>query len=1237
MTTKPAARSVEAMISRTRTALAVMSAVVVLPVWAATNFTDISDVPLANVSGSSVTVLPNVYIILDNSGSMKRDFMPDGFSGTVGVAATEANSNNFYNSSCNTIWYNPDYTYPLPAKSNGTLYSDALWTSAAKNGYATSPTTVNLGTAPGVGSWGVTGSDLDTNRYVCTYNSGTPAVGTCAANASYTCTTQAQALANWTADQKKNFANWYAFYRTRIQMAKAAIGLAVKDIRGTPKSYSVDQTDADYLHANIGFNNIYDSTPVLSIAPFESGTGSQKASFYTNLYSQGGSSNTPTRTALISAGDMYADATTGPIKYACQRNYTVMMTDGYWNGTDPDIGNLDGAEPRPQWDGATSTTTVKSTVTKNDTYTWTTYTKTTSGCSGGRGKIKTTTHTRIDTTDTVTTTITVNGVTGAPSTVVNGTVTGADNPSSVTGACTTAAKPSDTTAMLANSTTTGPVVTTTSANSGGSSNTMADVAIKYYNTNLRPDLTVDDKGALKYYLPEAKSDANTKIDDVARWPHMTTYTIGLGVDGKCTYDADYKSADHLKTTYHSSFADIYNNYGTSDQANCKTDWPNPSADQPSAIDDLWHAAVNGRGTYFSAKDPKVLAASLKKVLADVSAAEGAGAAGGSSNLNPTPSKDSNYVGSYVTGVWTGDLAAYKVTATGGSDSVAAWSAATKLKARAYTDRTIYTSKTGGTSLISFISGNFSGPESAWFANSQLNQYKDEWTAAQITAATQETLINYLRGDSSNEANTGSKLYRSRPGPLGDIVHSQPVYVGKPSFNFADSGYVNFKADNVGRAATVYVGANDGMLHAFDAENGTERWAYVPPMVFPNLWRLADRDYASHHHYFVDGPIAVSDAAIGANGAWRTVLVGAMGAGGRGYYALDITDPVTPSLLWTFSAADDSDVGYTTGTPLIAKVGGQWVAILASGYNNVSDGDGLGHVFVRKLSDGSKVSDIKTTNGSTTDPSGLAALNVYIKSSLDYTALAAYGGDLKGTMFRFDLDKGKATVLMDGLQPITSAPEVTASGAYPMVFFGTGQYLGKTDLGTKTQQYIYGVVDKTDAAGATHKVSTSELANPTLSASGVISPAATPKEYGWYVALPNSGERVNIHPQLQLGAVLFATTIPDAVVDISTETNIGVIQQAVCNASGGYGFLYQFNFRTGGSPDSGNTQIGTRLDYLPVGFSLFGTGNLGGTQGADGKASIRSGSGRDKTIDIMKPTGSASSGKATRVQWRELLK
>lgn len=763
-------------------------------------------------------------------------------------------------------------------------------------------------------------------------------------------------------------------------------------------------------------------------------------------------------------------------------------------------------------------------------------------------------------------------------------------------------------------------------------NTLADVAYYYYHTDLRPGAAAG--GACN------ASDANDlcrnnvtptgtdpEEDDTAQHQHMTTFTVGLGVNGSLTYKDGYRS---------STSGDYY------DIKQTTKDWPNPldgSNDSKDRIDDLWHAAVNGRGTYFSAKDPDSLAKGLGSALSTIESTTGSGAAAATSNLQPTEGDNGIYIATYRTLKWDGEMSAYSVDMTSGViSSTPSWQAASLLQAKVGSTgdsdtRTIYTANGATRTLFKDGNGGLTATQLAYFDNSKLSQYSD-WDTNQRNAATSAVLVNYLRGhdryedqDRPDGYGTYHRLYRDREKILGDVIHSQPVYVKAPPYSFADDGYSAFKTANASRAPTLYVASNDGMLHAFNAGTetgkGEERWAYVPPMVLPEMWRLADVNYGSNHRFYLDGPLVVSDAKIG--GSWKTVLIGAMGKGGRGYYALDVTDPSTPAILWNFSADNNDNVGYSYGIPFITKLGdGTWVAVVTSGYNNIPEGgkyasaDGKGYVFVLNLATGSVIKAISTNEGSTASPSGLARLNVKaVDFSTDNTAVEAYGGDLLGNVWRFDLDAGtvRKVVAFGTGKPIMTSPEISDVEGKKVIYFGTGRYLGEDDLTDTSVQTIYGIRDD----GSTTITDTSQLIQQTASGTGETRTITRNEvnwstKFGWYVNLIDAGERVTVDPQLYFGTLLIASTVPTA---------------SACQP-GGYSWLYQLDYKTGGNVGVSGASAATKFTSPIVGLTV--------SKLPSGTPVIYpiTADGRKPSPSELKISSSSTSGGVKRVLWRELF-
>ncbi len=999
------------------------------------------------------------------------------------------------------------------------------------------------------------------------------------------------------AEEMTNFANWYAYYRTRMQMMKSAAGRAFIPINDT---YRVGFITIKPFSDPSASSGTVDSGRYLRITDFDA---NHKKEWYKKFYEQKTGGGTPLREALARVGRLYAgqfdglndgiDKKDDPVQVSCQPNFAILSSDGYWNGNEG-----------VQIDG--------SSMTQQD-----------------------------------------NNNTGPYSLRADGVY------------------------------------------DGGSSATvgLADVALYYYVNDLRgPGATNADTG-----VDVSANNVPTTQTDFAAHQHMTTFTLGLGLDGELTFRSDYQTA---------TSGDFWRiKQGT-------LDWPNPQNDAPAALDDLWHAAVSGRGVFFSASNPHQLSQGLADTLEALKKRVGAGAAAATSNLQPVAGDNFAFTAQYQTQDWVGDVKAKTIDlSTGAISFVDLWSAQSLLNARAHTDRKIFTfdpldpyvsTSTGavGNQLKHFCmsalpiapwcadGAGLTLVEQGYFKTNQLPQ-SIGYTPAQLPNATAENLVNYLRGHQEYE-DQGSvaptDLFRSRNALLGDIISAQPSYVKVSPFNYNDTGYQDFKkctagtttvscpasqfpAPTIPRRGTVYVAANDGMLHAFETDvnnspyyqtagigtastgddafssgdnagNGAERWAFIPSMVLPELHQLASIPYL--HRYFVDGSPTVGDICLSTPcaglGDWRTILVGGLNAGGRGFFALDVTNPTSPRALWEFKvrkpsvtpcaatpalavgATDDCDLGLSFGNPVITKLKAteQWVVIVTSGLNNTGlepgttnrQGDGGGYLYILDAVSGRILHKIPTGAGTPgtaalsyadADPSGLAKINNWVDSSLtDNTTLAVYGGDNKGFLWRFDLDPSSATfltavklaALTDGAtpQPITTKPELGLISSRRVVFLGTGRFLGVSDKADFTQQAIYAIGD--DLADHVLITNKTGLVQQTMVDSGGTTrsmPVVQPVDWscptppcstkGWFMDFPPAGscERVNVDPQLQLGTLVVTSNVPI---------------KDPCVA-GGIAWVNTFDFKTGGyvagvnayevsQKISGSVAVGINVIMLPGG-------------------------------------------------------
>jgi Tfp pilus tip-associated adhesin PilY1 len=826
------------------------------------------------------------------------------------------------------------------------------------------------------------------------------------------------------------------------------------------------------------------------------------------------------------------------------------------------------------------------------------------------------------------------------------------------------------------STAKGPV---TGSGTVGSIDSLADVAQYYYVTDLRPSMSDD--------IPRLGQGIE---DDRAPWQHMTTFVVGLGVSGTVNYQENYKSA------VNGDFSKI-RSYENTPAVNWPI-WPSGANlsqlqyNDPRSIDDFWHTAVNGRGKYFSARDPQSVVDGLKEALSGIKAQAGAGAGAAVSNLTPIAGDNIAYTASFTTLDWTGEVQAQEVDPnTGIVSSTVMWSARGLLDAKVSDqcdNRKIYARNpstnalvdftwstkacdatsglptgTAGTGLTADMQALFSGST----VTGGLAQYPfmTDGTASTVdqrTATVGANLVNYLRGQRGREgfvANS-AKLYRARAHVLGDIVNSQPAYVKPPSQFYQDAGYDTFKTAQKDRTPMVYVGANDGMLHAFYApatsadanytKAGQEAWAFVPQASMSNMWALADTNYSDRHRFFVDGSPIAGDVRTG--GQWRTMLVGGLAGGGSGYYALDITDPAAPKAMWEFNtsatcagnpvgATSDCNVGLTYGRPIITKLrDGTWVVLVTSGYNNVDNGNGRGYLYVLDAGTGAIIQRIATTAGDTTTPSGLKEINTFVNNYIyNNTAERVYGADLLGNIWRFDINNvippagyeasrlATAKDKNDNPQPITTRPELAEVNGTTMVLVATGRMLSTADLTDTSLQTVYGFQDPLSSAEPLYSDMRTQLKALRLVQSGSGSSATRTvecastetggcsKTVGWYIDLPDAGERVNVDMQNVLGTLAFASNVPS---------------NTMC-AGGGYSWLNYVDLITG-EPVSSSTGRVTSVPFF-TNSVVVGMGIVG-LQDGTFRVLGRDASGvldpRDLPVGSPPPQGK-------RVSWRELVR
>lgn len=683
----------------------------------------------------------------------------------------------------------------------------------------------------------------------------------------------------------------------------------------------------------------------------------------------------------------------------------------------------------------------------------------------------------------------------------------------------------------------------------------------------------------------------------------------------------------------------------------------------------WDADGDGvPDNYVLATQPDKLVSGLSAAFLNIIARTGSSASV-ATNSTSLLSGSNIYQAKFNSGEWYGELIAYPIS-TAGVIGTAAWNAGTKLASPTSTTRIIITYNPTTADGVSF----------RWAS----------LTAAQQTAiqgadsvATAQSRLDYLRGDASNEG-TASTNFRRRPtSKLGDIVNSSPQYVGDPSGQYelpqfllnayvTDSSYLTFRTANLGRKPVIYAGANDGMLHGFNAcspvgvgctaaDQGTELLAYVPSSVYSNLRSLSLQGYT--HKYFVDGSPTVADALV--SSSWKTVLVGGLNAGGRGVFALDVTNPsifsetnATSIVLWEFNDSHDTDMGYTYAKPLIAKMNnGKWAAIVGNGYNSANGKAKLFILYIEEGVDGTwNASDfvkIDTKAGSVSLPNGLASVNAIDRDG-DGDVDTLYAGDLLGNMWKFDVSDSNdnnwnvafgttaaplplftacsGACSGSNYQPITTRPEVSFHPTNLntiMVYFGTGKYIEPNDPNTTATQTFYGIWDNNATVSGRSTLLPQTFTTTTISGSDYRIPTNTAIDWtthkGWYEDLPDTGERHVGNPKLVNGIMFYNTFIP------TTDP---------CDY-GGTGYLMAVNSENGGLPslpvfDTNNTGTFTSADTLVGGKKIGGA--LGGTtiitpgSGTTPGVAVSSLTDGQTGSDIINPAAI----QGYRISWRELL-
>lgn len=655
--------------------------------------------------------------------------------------------------------------------------------------------------------------------------------------------------------------------------------------------------------------------------------------------------------------------------------------------------------------------------------------------------------------------------------------------------------------------------------------TMSDLAFHYWATDLQPGIANSVRPKIKQ-----KSDAlfnaggatatvppywNAR-NDPATWQHMNMYTVGFNEAAKWKVDPRFGTDTWTGGDYEKLVTGAKS-------------WPNPitGSETNERVTELWHMALNGRGKFIPAPNAAALATAFQDVLDDIIVDKTAPVTSLSASSQTTRLASAAFAASYDGSRWSGAVTRYDlangtglldtntghwrwgvnpatpaVPATANAPAVPAKPAspkstadlmdagdATWLSNRLVLSNT--TATTGGVTTsrgISWTWANLSDAQKT--ALKTVAGSVDTSSTADAVATDRQA---YIRGDRTKEHQAMPPgPFRDRTSRHGDIVNSKLWYLdGKPGSGYTQNNYATFRSNNASRISMLYVGANDGMLHGFDASNGQEKLAYIPEGIASQLADLTRPAYS--HRYFVDGSPFTAD--LYKDGGWKTYLAGFLGAGGKGYFVLDVTDPANfvaanaANLVVmdrTASTGMDPDVGRIFSEPVtergdpavtrqIARLNnGRWALVTGNGYNSSSEKA----VLLIQYLDGTRELLKITADATGNNGNGLSAPRL-IDLNGDDIPDVAYAGDLRGNLWKFDLTSNSATnwnVAFSGTplfvakdatgdaalrQPITAAP---AWLAHPqgglMIVFGTGQNLTDADRATTGKQTLYGIYDAT---------------------------------------------------------------------------------------------------------------------------------------------------------------------------------
>lgn len=680
--------------------------------------------------------------------------------------------------------------------------------------------------------------------------------------------------------------------------------------------------------------------------------------------------------------------------------------------------------------------------------------------------------------------------------------------------------------------------------------------LKQANTYMQPLATTSGGGCPQKKYVILISDGLPTLDLNGKyWPPLgTASAAGYGVSA--TFNAD----GSLNTSNDQALIDAINSIKTLKANGISTyiiglgAGVAPKINAQAAASLTAMAIAGGTENYYPATSPDALVDDLNSILLSIQSGDFTASAAavnsthlsgnsveyqGSFTANDTPYQD-----------WTGNLRAIQLNEnTGIPTGAVLWNAQAALDSLAsgsgWSDARLITSFNPSSGLgIPFRWSNLTSAQQA------LLQPTDSLGAQRL---------EYIRGNSALALRNGG-TFRNRSHILGDLIDSQVTYVGAPNDVYTDASYAQFVTNKKNRSPLLYVGANDGMLHAFNASTGVEAFAFIPNAVFSNLINLTSTVYNQSHQFFVNGSPQTKDVQF-SDSSWHTVLVSGENAGGKSLFALDITNPeqlttesaVAAAVLWEFT---DTDMGLSFSQPQLAKIGlatttpANFAVFFGNGYNSPNNNSVLYALNPQSGALIRKIDLCAAVSGScnSTLAQGLSSVAVANQDGLQALPITkVYAGDLQGNLWSVDVSDPSASNWTVRLlfqakdsagtaQAITSTPVVSLHPNYPRkqglyVLFGTGRLLTANDLTNTQTQTVYALWDK---PGSSATYTLGNLQQQTLSqassTSGLILTTTNSSinwntRFGWYSSLPTAGQRIVTNPDLINGAFIATLNTP----------------------------------------------------------------------------------------------------------------